>query len=48
MMKTNSIKTIAEIANAHEGDLEEAVALFRSSKVSGATQLNFKSIALMS
>ena len=34
MMKTNSIKTIAEIANAHEGDLEEAVALFPSSKVS--------------
>jgi len=42
MMKTNSIKTIAEIANAHEGDLEEAIALFRSSKVSGAYAIKFQ------
>ena len=30
------------VANAHEGDLEEAVALFRSSKVSGAYAIKFQ------
>ncbi len=41
MIKSN-ITTIAEIANAHQGKVEEAIALFKSAKLAGAKAIKFQ------